>query len=523
MAVSRIISNEGLNPIKLINKGINGVELSGFYYYLASLQEYVGVSDYNVTRFGAPLLSGLVSMITYLIINRLENKYVGLLASVFLFVNPFFVRRFSMTLRENFAFTIMLVVILILVINKDDQKTNFDPFFSFITGLLMSTIFISHSLTPVLIYGVIGIEIMNNVFLNNKMQVYNLSFSIIISFLFSFPYLNTTLLIFKWIISNHIEYNLILYVFGFFSVLMMTFYYLNKKQITLIEIIRIIYNRKIFISLYYVLLMGGLYSILISKDFQILGTYNPNIVMANFSKSLLPLSIFGLISNVWNPVDRYFGALSVIVLIILNLTNINIAFPLFRMIIYITWISTYLGIKGIVEFLKIFDEDFNTKIIKLNLPLFSKNIKIKLSVLIVFILSLTLTPFIYKDYQSINGHYSYYSVEDVTSTYSFVNVINDEDIIIPQGWSNGVLLYAGIEPIQLVNGYNLQQLYEIDSIELFSDIILENYPNKTRALIVGRERFIDRDGYPFPQIGFMETYGEITRIGSIIYYEIKLN
>ena len=526
--VARTILEEGLNPFELSDRytGIANVGISGFYYFLAAFQAFTGIDFYLISRFGGPVLAGITSIVTYLLVRRLEGVGAGLMASFFLFLNPFFVTRFSMTLRENFGFVFFLGILFLLIIKKENVYRNWISrfCFSFVLGLFLAVSLSVHSLVPVIVYGVVLLVILLSFFKTKRIPV-ELVLALFLSFPLATSHLLPHVLTFIWVIHNWFSLSLeSFFLFFIVIIVLVTFilhFYSTKKMFKFSEKL----TKRVLFIVGACLFAGTVYSIVFPKNFPILGSYNPPITLDMFALSSLILAAFGFLTVFRSSVPLSIVSFSLILILIPNLTNVNVAFPLFRLVIYMCWVLSY----GVAKFLRfIYDAHRNVKLkARMNFRLFKKKLEIgncRASVMICIVLLTLLSPIILQDIQaSTRKYYSNYTEEDVQSAIQFISLLEDSDLVVPQAWAHDLLIYAGIDLHKMISNKSLlQELYSVNNIQNFSLKILSSYPNTSRAHVFMIQRRIGNKNCPGPSLDLLEVWGEKHQLGSIVVYTISL-
>jgi hypothetical protein len=514
--VIQVILEKGLNPYELVSSDLGNLSVSGFYYFLAFVKSFTGIDSYTITRYGGPVITGIVCVITYLIVKRLEGLSAGLLASFFLSLNSFFITRFSMTLRENFSYIFLLSALLFLVIERDKQKSEKVSGFYYILsiGLIISVTLTSHFLTSLIIYSVIFIEIIFFLFKRRRDYAIELILAVVFSFITAGPYIKLIIVSFNWIMINQVQLNkiYIIYFLLILSLVVIIFYY---KRLMKLDILMKHSKTLLFIFIV-IILLGAFNSIIFPKTFSVLGTYNPPIKGEYFAYSTLCLAVLGFISAFWTSISITMISFSFIIILIMNLPNFDIAFPLFRLIIYISWFLSFLAVKGLKSIYDITNESLKEsriKILFLNKEIVIE--KIKTSLIIGSIL-LLMSPMIISDINASKPTYSYHNQADIDSTLYFKTFLKENDIVIPQYWTWNILRYVGIKVRIDETFYSINDPYN------FSQSILSKYPNASRVLVFMIKRWIGNKSYPTPSLDILENYGEKKQFGNIVFYIINL-
>lgn len=526
--VAKTILEEGLNPFELKDRymGVANVGISGFYYFLAAIQVFTGIDFYSISRFGGPVLAGIASMITYLVVRRLEGTGPGLLASFLLFLNPFFVTRFSMALRENFSFIFFLGILFLLIFVewgfRGDRISQL--YFCFVLSLFLAVSLSSHSLVPIIVYGVVVWEIIF-LFLKREHTHVELVSALFLSFLLAAPYLLPSTLTYVWTIRNWFLLSPELFFSVFIVAVTLTAFILySQYRKKVFRSSRSITRKSLFL-ISAVLFVGTVYSIIFPKSFPILGSYNPPITLGMFAISSLILACLGFLTIFKSSVPTTIISLSLLLISIPNLTNVNVAFPLFRLVMYISWVLSYSGAK-LFGFINNFYGKVKLKF-STRFHLSKKTFEIgnwRASVVIYIMLLTLISPLMFQDVQAIKKGYSNYTKEDVESALNFTKLLREGDIVVPQACAHPLLIYVGININKMIyNESLLQELYSTTTIQDFSRIILSKYPNTSRVHVFMIERRIGNKDFSAPPLKLLELCGEKHQLSSIVFYTISLS
>jgi hypothetical protein len=153
----------------------------------------------------------------------------------------------------------------------------------------------------------------------------------------------------------------------------------------------------------------------------------------------------------------------------------------------------------------------------------NQRIIIKRSLLIIIVILSIMSPMIIMDLQQPKRGSQNYIKKDIQSTTKFISFLETDDIVLWQAWTNNLLLYAGINPSQMVSDKTLlQELYLISSIEDFSRLIHDEYPNASRVQVFLLKRFMGLSNCPYPSQEFLQDVGEKHELDGVIYYTIPL-
>jgi len=523
---ARVIIERGLTPLELKkwHYGYANIGISGFFYFLASINVFTGSSFYQITRFGGPVLAGFASMITYLIVKKLEGFGAGILASFFLFLNSFFVNRFSMTLRENFSYIFFLMILFLLIVkNKYHGNKRLSIFYPLSISFLYVTILISHLLTSIIISSILLIEIMFSIFKDKKNMILELVQSLSISILLAFPYLGIIASSLDWVKQELIlsEIRIIILIMFLIPIIIIILIISYKKLRKLY--FNNYYKKLMFIIISIILIVGALNTILYPKTFKIFEPYNPPITINMFAISILPLALIGFISSIWFSIPKVILSFSYILVLILNLINLDIAFPLFRLVIYVSWILSYSSVM-FLKFIYEFNVRTNIKLI-INLERFKKKniiIKLKSSIIIVIAILIILSPMIISDFNASKPEYLVpnFTQDDVDSAIEFLSLLKENDVVIPQERTLRLLRYVGIDLSIVIND---KELHLTNDPQRFYQIIISRHSNASRVLVFTIQRCLGNELFPTPSLEMLELLGVKNQIGSIIFYTISFN
>lgn len=143
--------------------------------------------------------------------------------------------------------------------------------------------------------------------------------------------------------------------------------------------------------------------------------------------------------------------------------------------------------------------------------------------LCILVLAL-LSPFIAYDLLQVKKGSRNYREEDVESALTFISLLEDNDIVVPQKWTQDLLIYAGIDLGKMIHdGDLLQELYSDNTLKDFCQKILTEHLTTSRAQVFLIKRWIGNKNIPAPSKSFLEVMGEKHEIGSIVFYTISLS
>jgi hypothetical protein len=508
--IAQLILRGGITPFEITSTYGEVTALSGFYYFIAAVNAYTSLDLYSISRYGGAFLSGFSCILIFLIIQKLEGRKAGFVGGLLFCLNPIFLKRFSMMLRENFAFIFFLAVLYFFIVydvNKAKKQLNVS--FIIVNALFLSIIVSSHSLTPFFSYGLAGLNLVFLLLTKRMLLLKELLYSIMLSVVVASMYFGSSFSYFlsrattHWMLSNMISF---LSLFGLIAVTILVVFLKRRSE----DVFR--KKRNVFHVLMGMLLGGALYAILFPKTFALLGTYQPPIGLNDFAIVVLPLALIGFgVTFLHFRVPRQFLFLSSLVLVMLNLPNVNVAFPQFRLLIYCLIILSYGAARGFKEFCQ---PNINSNV-HLSAP--------SLTACLGFIL--ILTPFVAIDVTAQRSSLSYFTQPDVDSANSVMRILQDSDIIIPQASTHHLLRYVGVDEnriyLQRSNFTINKDIYEISDVDLFIEHVLSEYPDVNRILVFIIESKLGDSRHYSPSISMLESSFDKQRIGTVLIYTIN--
>ena len=185
------ILTKKLNPIQFATDSVNffGQFQTGFYYFICILKKISGINEYLLTRYGGPILLGLAGVLLFLILaNIFNSKIAGSISALIFIGSPFVVDRFSMLVRENFAFIFFLNFIFFFCLDQIKPQKNI------VLSLILAGVIASHILVSIFLLGTIvfswSYKVISSMSYKKNMFTHfkELSLLIFISFLISFPF-----------------------------------------------------------------------------------------------------------------------------------------------------------------------------------------------------------------------------------------------------------------------------------------------------------------------------------------------
>ena len=510
------ILQKGINPFEIPEKYGETVALSGFYYFLAGGTSYSGITLYYLNRYGGALSAGVVCILIFALISKYEGIKFGLIASVFLCLNPFFVERFSMALRENFAFIFLLIEILLVIIR--DEKINTDSKFNYIY-VLISSVFLcltlsAHSLTPIFSYGFVIILMCQQYFIKKISAFKENLVAILLSLALSFTHLTSASSYFIDRASTHWLLPYRDYLVIGLAIITIIATYILKKNPRIRGSILLRLSSQLKNLLLGVLFFGALIAIIFRKRFEFLGVWQPPIELADFSISVIPIAFIGFsIAFLSKSLPNYVENFAFLLLSLLNLTNLNIAFPQFRLLIYASILLPYGAVIGTKVFC--------------NSDLRLRTLKIKENATLLCLLFIVLlVPFAIFDITDPRQAKSYFTDHDIKSAVTFTSLVNNSDIVIPQALTSYLLRHVNLDTdriFHIVSNFTIDQtVYSITDYNEFTTYIKSHYPNIDRAMVFIINRYLSDTTYYTPSINMLERNAEKQYIGTVLVYIVHL-
>jgi hypothetical protein len=510
------ILQKGINPFEIPEQYGETVALSGFYYFLAGGSSYSGINLYYLNRYGGALSAGLVCMLLYVLISKYEGKKFGLIACIFLSLNPFFVERFSMALRENFAFIFLLIEIFLVVIRDENTNIhlNFNYTYVLLSGVFLSITLSAHSLTPIFSYGFVIIQMCRQ-YITKKFTAFKENlFAIILSVILSFTHLTSALSYFIDRVSTHWLLPFRDYLVIGLVITTLIVVYLLKKNPKIRILTSLQLSKQLKNVLLGVLLLGALIAIIFQKRFEFLGVWQPPIELTDFSISVMPLAFIGFsIAILSQSLPNFIDNFAFLLLSLLNLTNLNIAFPQFRLLIYASVLLPYGAIIGTKAFCR-----SNSQL---------KTFKVKQNAVILCLLFVMLLfPFVILDITDQQQAKSYFNDHDIESAVTFTSLVTDSDIVIPQALTSYLLRHVNLDTdriFHIVSNFTVDQtVYSITDYDEFVSYIKLYYPDIDRAMVFIISRYLSDSTYYTPSIDMLERNAEKQHIGTVLVYYIHL-
>lgn len=427
-----------------------------------------------------------------------------------------------MTLRENLAFIFFLIVLFLLVTRKHKPPRDWASSLSYslAIGLFLAATLISHSFTPMIAYGIVFLELFLFLFKDGKTYALELGLALLFSLLLAAPYMQLIISFFDWQIRNQFlsrtETSILLIVLISFLGLFIPFYKKLRKLSFLEK-----YKKAVFLILAFSLILCALIPTLFPSFFS----SKQSITLDVFAISIVPLALLGFISAFWISIPSSIISFSFITVLLVDISNtiyVTAQISIDRMAVYISWLLSYGAILGLNSIHRYYRKPKLDISIRLRFGRKLKNIGSSLSFILMILL--LISPMIVKDFQTPKVGSQNYVDEDFHSTTEFLTLLEAGDIVVPQRFTNCILLYEGVDPKKLINDKKiLQELYSTRSLQNFSNIIRSNYPNASRAQVFLLKRFIGLEQCTYPAEQFLMGVGDRHEVANVLFYTIPLS
>jgi len=487
-----------LNPWEAFDYYYSYLTLShfGFYYYTSVFHLLTGISTDVILRFGPLIFAGLCSSLVYIIVKRMEGSIIGVFASIVLFINPKMNERFSMLLRENFAFILFLAMLFLLSIHsKHDSKNIILPA---VIGLLLAGIVISHPMTAILGAYIIVMYLAHHNMDGDKTRVFEVIISIAILALIILPFFSLVGFTYFIVLKNTtqiLQSTSIIITFFLISVIWFKRIspHLRQKSNPI--------HRFIFVL---ITLIAFSQVFLFPRNFSGNPIYD-DLSMDMFSGTLNILSVAGLLLSIVLPYDHLIYNLSYFLIFLLGASSLGLRVPLQRLAIYITLIQVYYA-SGVFNRLKIFTPTIREGVFSLQIPNLIKKINFNS---MIFILIVLLSPILIVETANLTPPSEVtYTKGDIQSLERFLSTVEHEDLILPHKRVLWALHYLNVsrdiiastldQKNWVVNSYNSTD------VNATLDSLPEAWMNKKRLHVVSLSSYFYneefRDTLPFKDI-----------------------
>ncbi|MFH2110767.1 MAG: hypothetical protein ABIJ47_05835 [Candidatus Bathyarchaeota archaeon] len=515
--VCRNIIKLGLSPTEALSYYETFLTMSHpVFYYLVSLVSLVCEVDVDlIVRSGPLVFAAVCGTLTYLAVKRVVNPAAGLVAPVFLFLNPFFNFRFSMLLRENLSIMI-LVLSFTLLHARRRADYRILPGFVIVNGLLLAAITITHPFTVLFLLGImvvyIYIDHVNNGIIFFKEAV----ISSILCIVLIIPNIIPMYIPVNYFLINNrssIDAMIIISV-SVFIASVLTFVYINKIW-RLVNTLDVKWVRGVYVG---VILL--LFSYIIFKP-TILSNYMYEYIRLNmFSTIVIVLGVLGFIFEPSSTRNVMVSSMTVSVSLLVCVYLLGVAVPLDRTAVYTAWILSYYAS---LYFSKLLDP-FTLRLVSVphNLRDVAGLLKNSQQYLVLLFL---LSTVVYWEASALRPSFTEFSSADIDSARLFVSSLEKGDLVIPIK-TNYIIQYVDVPRDYVVTthaerewmwricGADTPDQLFVDAPERFAGV------KRLKFCLLFNDLFGSRSLKPSKE--FLEEYGGFNFYGSLIVFTVDV-
>ncbi len=501
------------NVYQILNfqRKISETAFYGYYFLVAFVSKLTGLSVFFLTRHLGAFLLGILATTIYLIALRLHRNAIAILAPIFFIFHPYVINRFIMPLRENLSLVFFSAFLLILIILWDQMK-NIRWSYLWLTAPIFSSIFLTSqiifAITFITLFILTFLYIIRRFIMSHDWEfikeVRFLFFTIVLGFLLAIINIVPAIRTGQYLFGQLPNYQLIL--FGIILLFLLAFVFavylliIRKRDLdnNVIHLpLQINFKLRIFIASFLILFLivlafGFVYSFVNPPDHlinQFTGEIKPTFKSENF---LVPTILFALLALIillikkvkFNFYFLFLLSLFFAITIFVNLSNIGLNLPIFRLSLYLGYFLALMGSAGAIYFISFLLKK-------------SKKAGLYLIATIFFLIAINQIPKLTEVKGAIN-----YSDNDLIFIKEVTKMIGEEknigDIIIIAPRDNFI---KGLFYYTKVGDYSYRDLKEIiddqlvkeNLFEIVSDTqikkrIGEVYPDKRKAYIVILQR-----------------------------------
>ncbi|MBW1667335.1 MAG: hypothetical protein JRJ66_04635 [Deltaproteobacteria bacterium] len=482
--VTDAIFTEGLKPSALISVFDDAnVRISGFFYFLAFVKTITGANTFFLLRYGSVLIGSSLILATYIMLRGSYWRLSSLAGALLLLLNPFYIHRLSMTLRENFAFIYLIIIIFFLIrMPKDSEcphrlKVAYYSMF----GLLSFVVVVVHPLTSLLLmllimgYNLHGLSC-------DQFHV-GIWISTGLSILVSFPISYYFVRMFYGYTSGSLigEHPVF---FATLGALIMFILWENRavmKKLIYYKKRRLIYAL-VLIDIVVITLQGLVFN-QNAHEFLNLDKFS----LYGLSFSLLYLIFFR------DEMNHVLSSLVFSVLAVIPAVILNVPIPFFRLSIYLSLIFSFFFSSFTKKFSELDLSNYVTIKIELqNLPRveLNKHRLINVSALLLTLFLVVLSPLLLIDIRQVESirPRSNYLLCDLEGATLLAESLEKDELVIPGYKTLNLLLYARINDTQLASREDIQALYEADDLYELQEISSILFPEVEKITYYGISR-----------------------------------
>jgi hypothetical protein len=504
--ITRLIVNNGKDPVSLLSLPLP--DISGFWYFLASVRAFSGVDYYVLSRFGGPILSGLCCTIIFLISRRLEDWFPSVLAYVVLPLNYVYLIRFSMTIRENFAYVFLLGVLFLLTVRPRNNQRSL--IYSLVLGFVLAATFASHAFVAFLAYGLVVIELSFFGSRASRASVSEIVFAIIFSVVLASPWILTYSTTLSYVLSRLSSNTTVSFIFGQMSVFSLfvtkAFRRRVKSHILLLALLPI----AISLALYVAFVNGAIEQL--SAPYYVLGLLG----FLTIVKLPMPTGIISFLLLIISVLDFMILAPSL-------LASWRLVIPL----IFLLTLGAARALRSSIDIIRGLHLSVNEGKLKVKVQRSAteRSLDFKKGAIALLISVMLIMPNVVvlkETTERLAIWQPNFNEEDVRSANEFVSLLSEDDVVLTQQFTEKLLFYAGLDLSRIVPKDLRDQAYRATLIQEFYDAILPEYQGLSRIYVFLIRRYAGIARFASPPVLLLEAIGKRRYLGSIIYYEIQL-
>ncbi len=475
--VAKGIFLNGFSPAEAFEyyKGYFPLFTSGFYYHVAAIMAVTGAQVETLVRYGGAVIAGTLTVLTYIIVKRTVNKQGGIVAAFFMFLSPRMILRFSSPLREYYGY-VVLILVLYLSYLRARKDNGFEPIYVLVQAGLLSATIVNHTLTPILVLGILGIDMLNSIVKGKLFHVYEVVLSFILAFVMAgpyYPFIYEPILMFFGIGESMM---ILLGAAGlgvFFGLLYLVKDRIKEESFRVsvpIKTVFLFLLATVFIvNVYYPPDLGAGYA---------LGYMSEH----HFSKIFALISIIGyfLMGVFETPIQVY--SLAFQVAFFVGLSYLGVGVPLGRLEMYGVWVMCYasaqmIGIASRQFGFEPFKSEGKPRIIDVKNYIYKHRYTVLLLIIIMI-------PYM-NDISHVRQAPYTYNSNDVKSAKEFAEIVEDGDLVVHELLHVHLMYYAEIPHESQINVDDVwgwkTRFYVSDTVYNMSDWVQETIPEVERV------------------------------------------
>ena len=498
-------------------KGYFPLFTSGFYYQVAGIMSVTGAPVEVLVRYGGIVIAGTLTALTYVTVKRFINATGGILAAFFIFLNPYIVFRFSSPLREYYGYVILIAFLLLSNLRKQSTK-RFNPIYILIASIMLGVTIINHTITPIFILGVLGLDAVENITKKRYVPVIELITICVFALALSspyYPFMYQPILDFFSISPSSMALYGAIGVSLFVGLLFWMkdninedFFKISKPvKFTFLLLIALIF----IVNVYYPPNLGSDFSYGYIKIYD-------------FSPTLSVISLVGflLLAYFETPLQVYALAIQVSFFILLSYFGFNV--PLNRLAVYGMWVMSYAAAQ---LFAKVFTfiefESFREGAQRTSL----REIKDYTwrNRYVILILFMTMSPYI-REAGMVRQSPSSFNSKIMEEGAAFVETLETGDLVVPHTLLVHVVYYSGTPHENHLNidnsGLWKDQFYSSGSVYDMSDWIQETLPDVKRVHFFSKKSYFGSGSFGSLSSEITDNYGKETTWGETSSFSFEI-